>query len=76
MFFIFSIFKTTKPVYFKTTFFVCYLFFRYYTKARVVLHQYQHMSSFHDIQQDCEVIVKELRDCLKDHFRDPKVMVV
>lgn len=45
---------------------------RYYTKARVVLHQYQHMSSFHDIQQDCEVIVKELRDCLKDHFRDPK----
>lgn len=45
---------------------------RYYTKARDVLHQYQHMSSFRDIQQDCEIIVKELRDCLKDHFRDPK----
>ena len=46
---------------------------RYYTKARDVLHQYQHMSSFRDIQQDCEVIVKDLRDRLKDHFRDPKV---
>ncbi len=49
--------------------------FRYYTKARDVLHQYQHMSSFRDIQQDCEVIVKDLRDCLKDHFRDPKVKI-
>ena len=49
--------------------------FRYYTKARDVLHQYQNMSSFRDIQQDCEVIVKDLRDCLKDHFRDPKVIL-
>ena len=47
-------------------------FVRYYTKARDVLHQYQHMFSFRDIQQDCEVIVKDLRDRLKDHFRDPK----
>ena len=51
------------------------VFYRYYTKARDVLHQYQHMSSFRDIQQDCEVIVKDLRDCLKDHFRDPKVKI-
>ena len=33
------------------------------------------MPSFRDIQQDCEVIVKDLRECLKDHFRDPKVNV-
>lgn len=33
------------------------------------------MSSFRDIQQDCEVIVKDLRECLKDHFRDPKVKI-
>ena len=33
------------------------------------------MSSFRDIQQDCEIIVKDLIECLKDHFRDPKVNI-
>lgn len=42
---------------------------RYYVKARKVLHQYQHMPSFHGIQQDCQVIVQVLRDKLKEQFR-------
>ncbi|CAH1783454.1 unnamed protein product [Owenia fusiformis] len=43
---------------------------RYYTKARKVLHQYQHMPSFHGIQQDCNIIVKDLSQNLRDQFRN------
>ncbi|XP_033633554.1 vacuolar protein sorting-associated protein 51 homolog [Asterias rubens] len=41
---------------------------RYYVKARAVLLQYQHMSSFHGIQQDCNEIVNELRTKLREQF--------
>ncbi|XP_070539803.1 vacuolar protein sorting-associated protein 51 homolog isoform X2 [Ptychodera flava] len=43
---------------------------RYYTKARAVLHQYQHMPSFHGIQEDCNEIIAELRTQLREQFRD------
>ncbi|XP_046850741.1 vacuolar protein sorting-associated protein 51 homolog isoform X2 [Xenia sp. Carnegie-2017] len=45
---------------------------RYYSRARDVLLKYQDMSSFRDIQKDCEEIVNDLIGCLKDHFRNPK----
>ena len=47
--------------------------FRYYTKARKVLHQYQHMPSFQGIQQDCNVIVAQLSSKLRQQFRDKNV---
>ncbi|XP_071493874.1 vacuolar protein sorting-associated protein 51 homolog [Diadema antillarum] len=43
---------------------------RYYSKARVVLLQYQHMPSFHGIHRDCTEIVNELRLKLREQFRD------
>ncbi|XP_033098791.1 vacuolar protein sorting-associated protein 51 homolog [Anneissia japonica] len=43
---------------------------RYYAKTRAVLNQYQHMPSFHGIQQDCSEIVAELRSKLREQFRD------
>ncbi|XP_071946799.1 vacuolar protein sorting-associated protein 51 homolog [Antedon mediterranea] len=43
---------------------------RYYAKTRTVLNQYQHMPSFHGIQQDCSDIVTELRSKLREQFRD------
>ncbi|XP_006822428.1 vacuolar protein sorting-associated protein 51 homolog, partial [Saccoglossus kowalevskii] len=43
---------------------------RYYTKARTVLHQYQHMPSFNSIQLDCNDIIAELRTHLREQFRD------
>lgn len=43
---------------------------RYYSKARVVLLQYQHMPSFHGIHRDCNEIVNELRLKLREQFGD------
>eukprot|EP00731_Ephydatia_muelleri_P020952 Em0013g679a len=43
-----------------------------YIKAQKVLCQYQHMPSFNAIQQDCAVIVGELRAILKTTLDDPK----
>eukprot|EP00731_Ephydatia_muelleri_P027802 Em0019g675a len=43
---------------------------RIYTKAQKVLCQYQHMPSFSGIQQDCAVIVGELRTILKTRLED------
>ena len=50
--------------------------FRTYIKAQKVLCQYQHMPSFNAIQQDCAVIVGELRAILKTTLDDPKVSVL
>jgi len=41
---------------------------RCYCKASRVLEQYQHMPSFHGIQQDCQLIVEQLRARLKQQF--------
>ena len=46
---------------------------RTYVKARRVLDQYQHMPSFHSIQQDCAAIVGELKTVLKARLDDQKV---
>ncbi|XP_067831815.1 vacuolar protein sorting-associated protein 51 homolog isoform X2 [Heptranchias perlo] len=43
---------------------------RYYSKARSVLHQYQHMPSFHGIQNDCQKIMSDLAQKLREKFRD------
>ncbi|XP_072407060.1 vacuolar protein sorting-associated protein 51 homolog [Chiloscyllium punctatum] len=43
---------------------------RYYSKARSVLHQYQHMASFHGIQNDCQKIMSDLAQKLREKFRD------
>lgn len=43
---------------------------RYYTKAQRVLHQYEHMPSFQGINSDCDKIIRELTDKLKQQFRD------
>ena len=48
---------------------------RTYTKAQRVLEQYQHMPSFHSIQQDCAAIVKELKTVLKTRLDDQQVCV-
>ncbi|XP_060711777.1 vacuolar protein sorting-associated protein 51 homolog [Hemiscyllium ocellatum] len=42
---------------------------RYYSKARSVLHQYQHMASFHGIQNDCQKIMSDLAQRLREKFR-------
>ncbi|KAL5021768.1 hypothetical protein ScPMuIL_000923 [Solemya velum] len=43
---------------------------RYYTKARRVLHQYQHMPSFQGINEDCNSIIQELCQKLREQFKD------
>uniref|UniRef100_UPI00398EDEF8 vacuolar protein sorting-associated protein 51 homolog n=1 Tax=Pristiophorus japonicus TaxID=55135 RepID=UPI00398EDEF8 len=43
---------------------------RYYSKARSVLHQYQHMPSFQGIQDDCQKIMSDLAQKLREKFRD------
>ncbi|XP_073514683.1 vacuolar protein sorting-associated protein 51 homolog [Phyllobates terribilis] len=43
----------------------------YHAKARSVLHQYQHMPSFHGIQTDCQAIMAGLAETLRQRFRDP-----
>ncbi|XP_043931749.1 vacuolar protein sorting-associated protein 51 homolog [Protopterus annectens] len=42
---------------------------RYYGKARCVLYQYQHMPSFQGIQNDCQKIMSELAQKLREKFR-------
>ncbi|KAG1700935.1 Vacuolar protein sorting-associated protein 51 [Nymphon striatum] len=41
----------------------------YYTKAQKVLKQYQHMPSFHGIQNDCDTIIDELKNKLRQQFK-------
>ena len=48
--------------------------YRYYSKARKVLHQYQHIASFQSIQEECNVIVKEMSVTLRGQFRDKEVL--
>lgn len=48
--------------------------YRYYAKARDVLHHYSHMPSFHGIHQDCDEIVKQLIVQLREQLRNPKVI--
>ncbi|CAM5154845.1 unnamed protein product [Natator depressus] len=43
---------------------------RYYSKARSILHQYQHMPSFQGIQDDCQKIMASLAQKLREKFRD------
>lgn len=45
---------------------------RYYLKARDVLQKYKHMPSFQGIHSDCETIVVELMQCLRDQLRNPE----
>lgn len=42
---------------------------RHYLKAQKVLHQYQHMPSFHGIQEDCNTIMSELKVILRENFK-------
>lgn len=42
-------------------------------KARDVLNKYKHMPSFQGIHSDCEAIVLELMQCLRDQLRNPEV---
>lgn len=46
------------------------LLIRTYTKAHRVLQQYQHMPSFHGIQEDCTAIVNRLKSILKKRLND------
>jgi len=46
---------------------------RCYCKASKVLQQYEHMPSFHGIQQDCQVIVQQLRARLMQQFHNKDV---
>ncbi|KAG8146644.1 hypothetical protein E2320_013778 [Naja naja] len=43
---------------------------RYYSKARSILYQYQHMPSFRGIQDDCQKIMADLAQKLREKFRD------
>ena len=44
-------------------------------KAQSVLEQYQHLPSFHGIQEDCDKIVGELKAVLKARLDDNEVGV-
>jgi len=57
------------------TVFVSLSVYRCYCKASKVLDQYQHMPSFHGIQQDCQLIVQELRTRLKQQFHNRDVRI-
>ena len=46
---------------------------RYYVKAQKVLEEYQHLPSFHGIQEDCNKIVNELKTVLKKRLDDQEV---
>ena len=48
---------------------------RYYLKARDVLNKYKHMPSFQGIHVDCEAIVEELMQTLKEQLRNPAVSI-
>lgn len=58
-----------KTTYDDVKLFLC----RYYMKARDVLNKYKHMPSFQGIHSDCEAIVLELMQCLRDQLRNPEV---
>ena len=53
--------------------FELFFYHRYYMKARDVLNKYKHMPSFQGIHSDCEAIVLELMQCLRDQLRNPEV---
>ncbi|XP_054709728.1 vacuolar protein sorting-associated protein 51 homolog [Uloborus diversus] len=42
---------------------------RYYLKAQKVLHQYEHMPSFRGIQEDCDILIGELKVKLQEQFK-------
>ncbi|XP_035228187.1 vacuolar protein sorting-associated protein 51 homolog [Stegodyphus dumicola] len=42
---------------------------RYYLKAQRVLLQYEHMPSFHGIQEDCDMLVNQLKQKLREQFK-------
>ncbi|XP_057307111.1 vacuolar protein sorting-associated protein 51 homolog [Hydractinia symbiolongicarpus] len=44
---------------------------RYYIKARDVLNKYKHMPSFQGIHSDCEAIVVDLMQNLREQLRNP-----
>jgi uncharacterized protein YqgQ len=44
-----------------------------YIHAQRVLQQYGNMASFQGIQSDCEVIVEELKQKLRDQFKSKEV---
>ncbi len=46
------------------------LVLRTYSKAQLVLEQYQHMPSFYGIQKDCAAIVSQLKGLLRDRLED------
>ncbi|KAK3094365.1 hypothetical protein FSP39_000798 [Pinctada imbricata] len=43
---------------------------RYYSKAKRILHQYQHMPSFQGINEDCSQIIQHLCQKLREQFKD------
>ena len=45
---------------------------RYYIKARDVLNKYKHMTSFQGIHSDCEAIVIDLMQHLRNQLRNPE----
>ena len=65
---LFTVFSLIKP---GLIYLICT--YRYYAKARDVLHHYSHMPSFHGIHQDCDEIVKQLIVQLREQLRNPKV---
>jgi hypothetical protein len=44
-----------------------------YIRAQRVLQQYGNMASFQGIQSDCEAIVEELKQKLRDQFKSKEV---
>jgi hypothetical protein len=46
-----------------------------YIHAQRVLQQYGNMASFQGIQSDCEIIVEELKQKLRDQFKSKEVTV-
>jgi len=45
---------------------------RYYIKARDVLNKYKHMASFQGIHADCEAIVIDMMQVLREQLRNPE----
>lgn len=43
---------------------------RYYVQAQQALHQYQHMPSFQGIRQDCDAIIDQLKNKLRQQFHE------
>lgn len=53
-----------------------FILHRYYLKAQKVLHQYEHMPSFHGIQKDCDVLVNQLKVKLREQFKSKDVSLI